>query len=103
MKYAIPNCNIPAATKCCSCPYFSELINAYKTYFYAGQQDLYDDIDRGVRYYPFSVTRLDECPSVLIELGFMTNDAECYRLTVEQNQQILGQAIAKGICDTLVG
>ena len=81
----------------------SEIINAYKNYFYAGRQDLYDDIDRGVKYYPFSVTRLDECPSVLIELGFMTNDAECYMLTVDQNQQILGQAIAKGICDTLVG
>lgn len=81
----------------------NEIINAYKNYFYAGQQDLYDDIDRGVKYYPFSVTRLDECPSVLIELGFMTNDAECSMLTVDQNQQILGQAIAKGVCDTLIG
>ncbi len=80
----------------------NEIINAYRNYFYAGRQDLYDDIDRGVKYYPFSVTRLDECPSVLIELGFMTNDAECYMLTVDQNQQILGQAIAKGICDTLI-
>ena len=81
---------------------YNEIVNVYKSYLYAGQQELYDDIARGVKYYPFSVTRLDEFPSVLIELGFMTNDAECYMLTVPQNQQLLGQAIAKGICETLI-
>ncbi len=81
----------------------NEIISVYRNYLYAGQQDVYDEIDRGVKFYPFSVTRLDECPSVLIELGFMTNDTECYMLTVPQNQQLLGQAIAKGICETLIG
>lgn len=81
---------------------YNEIVSVYKSYLYAGQQELYDDIARGVKYYPFSVTRLDEFPSVLIELGFMTNDAECYMLTVPQNQQLLGQAIAKGICETLI-
>lgn len=80
----------------------NEILSVYRSYFYPGQQDIYDDIDRGVRFYPFSVTRIDECPSTLIELGFLTNDNECYLLTVPQNQQLLGQAIAKGICDTLL-
>ena len=79
----------------------SEIVSVYKNYIYAGRQDIYGDISRGVKYYPFSVTRLDECPSVLIELGFMTNDNECYMLTIPQNQELLGQAIARGICTTL--
>lgn len=81
----------------------NEIISVYRNYIYPGQQDKYDAVDRGVKYYPFSVTRIDECPSVLIELGFMTNDEECYILTVDQNQQLLGQAIAKGVCETLIG
>ncbi len=79
----------------------SEVVSVYKNNIYAGRQDIYGSISRGVKYYPFSVTRLDECPSVLIELGFMTNDNECYLLTVPQNQELLGQAIARGICTTL--
>lgn len=80
----------------------NEVVSVYKNYIYAGRQDVYGNISRGVKYYPFSVTRIDECPSVLIELGFMTNQNECYLLTIPQNQQVLGQAIAKGICDTLI-
>lgn len=79
----------------------SEIVSVYKNHIYAGRQDIYGSISRGVKYYPFSVTRLDECPSVLIELGFMTNDNECYMLTFPQNQELLGQAIARGICTTL--
>ena len=80
---------------------YTEMISVYKNSFYPGQYDLYEEIDRGVQYYPFSVTRLDECPSALIEIGFMTNDAECYMLTRTENQQLIGQAIARGICKTL--
>lgn len=80
---------------------YDEIVSVYKNYLYAGRQELYSEISRGVKYYPFSVTRLDECPSVLIEVGFMTNDEECYMLTQSQNQQLIGQAIAVGICNTL--
>lgn len=79
----------------------NEVVSVYRNSIYAGRQDIYSSISRGVKYYPFSVTRLDECPSVLIELGFMTNDNECYMLTIPQNQELLGQAIARGICTTL--
>lgn len=80
---------------------YNELVGVFRNNLYAGQQDIYNDIARGVMYYPFSVTRLEECPSTLVELGFITNDAECYMLTKEENQALLGQAIARGICKSL--
>lgn len=80
---------------------YDEIVAVYRDYLYYGQPERYGEIARGVKYYPFSVARLDECPSTLIEIGFMTNDAECYMLTLPENQQLLGQAIAKGICNTL--
>ncbi len=80
---------------------YDEIVTVYRDYLYYGQPELYGEIARGVKYYPFSVARLDECPSTLIEIGFMTNDAECYMLTLPENQQLIGQAIANGICRTL--
>lgn len=80
---------------------YNEMLSLYKNSFYPGRYDLYGEIDRGVRYYPFSVTRLDECPSTLVEIGFLTNDAECYMLTRTESQQLIGQAISRGICTTL--
>ena len=80
---------------------YYEVLAVYRNNLYQGQPELYSEISRGVMYYPFSVTRLDECPSVLVEIGFMTNDKECYMLTRTENQQLIGQAIARGICSTL--
>lgn len=80
---------------------YYELLAVYRNNLYPSQPELYDDIAGEVRYYPFSVTRLEECPSALVEVGFMTNDAECYMLTRTENQQLIGQAIARGICVTL--
>lgn len=80
---------------------YYELIAAYRNNIYPSQPELFDEIAGEVRYYPFSVTRLDECPSALVEVGYMTNDAECYMLTRTENQQIIGQAIARGITATL--
>ncbi len=80
---------------------YYELLAVYRNNLYSSQSELYDEIAGGVRYYPFSVTRLDECPSTLVEVGFMTNDAECYMLTRTENQQLIGQAIARGIVATL--
>ena len=81
---------------------YYELLAVYRNNFYASQPELYDEIADEVRYYPFSVTRLDECPSALVEVGYMTNDAECYMLTRTENQQLIGQAIARGIIATLI-
>lgn len=81
---------------------YYEVLAVYRNSLYANNPDAYDELSRGVKYYPFSVTRLDECPSTLVEMGFLTNDAECYMLTRTENQQLIGQAIARGICATLI-
>lgn len=81
---------------------YEEMLSVFKGYLYSGQPSVYDSISDGAPYYPFSVTRLDECPSVLIETGFVTNNDECYKLIQPQNQQLLGEAIAKGIEKTIL-
>lgn len=81
---------------------YTEMLSVFKSSLYAGQANLYDSLSDGAPYYPFSVTRLDECPSVLIETGFVTNNDECYKLIQPQNQQLLGEAIAKGIEKTIL-
>lgn len=81
---------------------YNEMLSVFKGYLYSGQPSLYDSISDGAPYYPFSVTRLDECPSVLIETGYVTNNEECYKLIQPQNQQLLGEAIAKGIEKTIL-
>lgn len=80
---------------------YNNLLSVHRNYFYAGRQDLYGDLADGVHYYPFSVTRIEDCPSVLVEMGFLTNDEECYKLADSNNQKLLGKAIADGIIETL--
>jgi len=81
---------------------YNQMLSVFKGYLYSGQADAYDSISDGTPYYPFSVTRLDECPSVLIETGYVTNNEECYKLIQSQYQQLLGEAIATGIENTIL-
>ncbi len=81
---------------------YSEMIKVFKNNLYYGQQSLYDDLSDGARYYPFAVTRIEDCPSVLIETGYVTNDAECYKLIQSSTHQLFGQAIANGIEKTVL-
>ena len=81
---------------------YKELLSVYKSDIYAGSVELYDEIADGTIFYPFSVTRVEECPSVLIEVGFMTNDDECRKLIDSENQRKFGQAIADGIEQTIL-
>lgn len=81
---------------------YNQMLSVFKGYLYSGQAGIYDSISDGTPYYPFSVTRLDECPSVLIETGYVTNNDECYKLIQSQYQQLLGEAIARGIENTIL-
>ena len=54
---------------------------------------------RKVKYYPFYVTRVTDCPSILLENGFMTNDGELENLKNGAYTQKLAKAIAKGVCE----
>ena len=76
---------------------YNQLLSVFKNNLYYGQSGLYDDISDGTVYYPFSVARLEDCPSVLIETGYITNDNECLKLIDTSNQQKLASAIATGI------
>ena len=80
---------------------YNQLLAVFKNNLYYSQSDLYDDISDGTLYYPFSVLRLEDCPSVLIETGYITNDNECLKLIDTANQQKLAEAIASGIESSL--
>lgn len=80
---------------------YNELLSVHRNHFYYGRQELYNELADNVQYYPFSVTRVEDCPSVLIEVGYMTNDEECYKLIDPSNQRLLGKAVADGIIRTL--
>ena len=74
----------------------TQLVSAYVKSIYGTQKS---SIDRGTVFYPFSVTRIEECPSVLIECGFVSNLEECKILQNSKHQDTIATAIANGIRD----
>ena len=77
----------------------NRLTEAYRKSCYNDNAKMYAAIDNGANYYPFYVTRTDICPSVLVEVGFITNDLECAYLKDDAYQQVFAQAIYLGIAD----
>mgnify|MGYP003482738284 CR=1 FL=1 len=73
------------------------LVYNYRNYIYSPGDTNYSHVNRGTKYYPFYVTRLDNCPSVLVETGFMSNAIEGQVLTDDNCQYWLADGIAKGI------
>ena len=53
--------------------------------------------DRQVRTANYYVLRHTDMPAVLVETGYMTNEAECENLALWEYQQLLAQGIAQGI------
>ncbi len=53
--------------------------------------------DRGALFGAYRVTRIEECPSVLVEYGFVTNSAECQALENGTNRDLLAKATVTGI------
>jgi len=60
-----------------------------------------DKVDRKTYFYPFEVTRIEECPAVLIEYGFGSNLTECRVLQTDKYQELFAQATVDGISDWL--
>ena len=73
------------------------MVAAYREKIYAPGTNAYAHADRGVHFYPFHVTRVEECPAVLVECGYVSNAAEYGVLCAPANQKILAAAIADGI------
>ena len=80
---------------------YTELLGVHRNYLYAGNPGVYSELADNVQFYPFSVTRIEDCPSTLIEVGYLTNDNECALLAQPENQERFGKAIADGIYKTL--
>lgn len=65
--------------------------------FYSSDPSKRSSCGLGAMYNPFSVTRLEECPSVLVETAFITNETECRLLLDSVNRDKIAAAIADGI------
>ncbi len=80
-----------------------QMINAYRKYYYTDPSTAeYTNADKGVKFYPFLVTRIEECPSVLVECGYLTNELDSRFLISDGGQQIIATAIAQGITDYII-
>ncbi len=76
----------------------NSIVNAYKTEIYKDEaQSVKDKVSRGAGFYAFRVTRVEECPAILIEYGFVSNTDECQILQTAQNRDILAAATVEGI------
>ncbi|HEV8072940.1 MAG TPA: N-acetylmuramoyl-L-alanine amidase, partial [Opitutaceae bacterium] len=53
--------------------------------------------DRGLRHDKFEVIRLAPCPAVLVESGYLTNDAEARKLATPEYRQQIAEGIANGV------
>ncbi len=74
------------------------IVNAYKTKIYAGKSDsILSKVDRKADFYAFRVTRVEECPAILVEYGFVSNISECQVLQDAGNRDILAAATVEGI------
>ena len=77
------------------------LVSTWRDQIYKGTSVTVSKIDRGTRFYPFRVNRVQECPSVLIEYGFITNANDRKALQDGAKQDLLAQATVDGIKDFL--
>lgn len=75
----------------------TSLVSAYKNNIYASNPTMAGKADKGTKFKGFRVTRIEECPSVLIEYGFVTNVVECKALANDSTQNILAQATVDGL------
>lgn len=81
-----------------------QLVNAYRTYYYTDPASTeYEKVDMNYKFFPYMVTRVEECPSVLIECGYLTNSNDAAFLTNPNSQTVIATAIAQGIVDYLAG
>ena len=80
----------------------NRMVQAYRSNYYTDTSSTeYEKVDMGVKFYPFMVTRVQECPSVLIECGYLTNTSDAQFLKSEYGQDAIARAITQGVIDYL--
>ncbi|MBQ6164528.1 MAG: N-acetylmuramoyl-L-alanine amidase [Clostridia bacterium] len=77
------------------------MVEAYREKIYTPGTAAYARADRGIHFYPFFVTRVEECPAILVECGFVSNRSEYNVLCTAEHQRTLAKAIADGIIEFL--
>ena len=66
----------------------------------AVKQDLnYAMFDKGAHFYPFMVTRVENCPSVLVECGFISNSQDFAIINSPAGQNSIARGIYNGIVE----
>lgn len=75
----------------------NQMVSAYQNNLYVPGSTEYAQADKGIKFYPFQVNRVEECPSVLVETGFLSNATDCSILVTDACQDVLATAIANGI------
>ena len=75
----------------------TSLTSVYQTYIYVPTDTNYAKVDKSIKFYPFFVTRLNHCPSVLVETGFMTNPVEGQILASDNAQYWIAKGISDGV------
>ena len=78
---------------------YQQILSVYQNSLYASDGYRRSKVGEGANFHPFSVTRLEECPSILIETGYVTNDQECALLLDAGNRDKIAAAICDGIAD----
>ncbi len=59
----------------------------------------YSMSDRGANFYAFHVTRVENCPSVLVECGFISNTNEFNMMKSSKGQDAIAKGLYNGIVD----
>lgn len=75
----------------------TQMLSVYRNNIYIPGSSEYNNADKGINFYPFQVTRVEECPSVLVECGYLSNATDCSVLVTEECQNAIAMAIANGI------
>jgi N-acetylmuramoyl-L-alanine amidase len=55
--------------------------------------------DRGYKHARQAVLRMLDCPGVLVECGYLSNDAEARRIATPEYRQQIAEALADGVTD----
>ena len=80
----------------------NNMVKMYRASYYTDEASpRYNGVDLGTRFFPYAVTRIEECPSVLAECGYLTNEADMKILSDENGQTLIAGAIAQGIIEYL--
>ena len=75
---------------------YNKMVAYYQSVYPAGTS-AYENIMKGSKFYPYQVARIEECPSVLVECGYLTNPYDSGVLLSENGLNGIASAIAEGI------